>query len=157
MRRNRSPGPLTIAHFPTEASESYDITFQLIVTIDLSPTCRICDRLFFYTTRIIFRLVSPTVDDMIRTAISNKTIIEFNYHGYQRIAEPHVYGINRGKAQLLVFQIGGTSSSGGLPEWRRVDVDQISDLTLLAKRFPGRRPNPSGAHSAFDVIFAIAD
>jgi hypothetical protein len=97
------------------------------------------------------------VDGMIRAAISNKTIIEFNYQGYQRIAEPHVYGINRGKAQLLVFQIGGASSSGALPEWRRVNVQQISDLALLAESFPGRRPNPSGAHSAFDVIFAIAD
>jgi hypothetical protein len=101
--------------------------------------------------------MSANLDDVIRAAISNKSIVEFKYQGHQRIAEPHVYGINGGKTQLLVYQIRGGSSSGRLPAWRRVEVDQISDFMLLTERFPGRRPNPSGGHSAFDVILAKVD
>jgi hypothetical protein len=51
------------------------------------------------------------IDDLIRTAIMSKNVIEFSYHDYHRIAEPHVFGIHNGRKQLLVYQIGGQSSS----------------------------------------------
>ncbi len=95
------------------------------------------------------------IDNIIRTAISNRNIIEFTYHGRDRIAEPHVYGVYKGRRQLLVYQIGGHTSSGDLPDWRRINVDEILSIQITQQNFYGPRPNPSGEHSRFDEILAI--
>lgn len=95
------------------------------------------------------------MDDIIRTAIKNKNLIEFTYENKHRIAEPHVYGVLDGKRQLLVYQIAGQSSSGNLPNWRRMDVSKISNMRILDDRFPGRRPYPSGEHSSFDTVYVV--
>ncbi|MGH7681920.1 MAG: hypothetical protein ACRENN_08035 [Candidatus Eiseniibacteriota bacterium] len=71
------------------------------------------------------------------------------------MAEPHVYGIHHGKPQLLTFQVAGESSSGSIPNWRRVDLDDVSDLTLLGEHFAGPRPFPSGKHSKFDHVIVF--
>ncbi|MEO9295624.1 MAG: hypothetical protein ABI347_08505 [Nitrososphaera sp.] len=79
----------------------------------------------------------------IRAAIENKELVEFTYKGFQRVAEPHVYGIHKGKRQLLVYQVGGNTSSGSIPDWRRVILDDISNFKALAgTRFSGPRPMP---------------
>ena len=94
------------------------------------------------------------MDQQLRDAIQNRQMVEFDYGGYHRIAEPHVYGLNDGVEQLLAYQVAGGSSSGGLPEWRRVDVPRMSGLSILPATFPGPRPNPSGRHSSWDQIYA---
>ena len=45
---------------------------------------------------------------MITKAISEKKIVEFDYNGHHRIAEPHVYGILKNEETILIFQTGGT-------------------------------------------------
>jgi hypothetical protein len=90
-------------------------------------------------------------------AIANKQLIEFYYHNLPRIAEPHIFGITNGTRQLLGYQMGGQSSNGRLPDWRRFDVNQLSRLAILAQTFPGRRPIPSGKHSSWDLRIAIVD
>lgn len=89
------------------------------------------------------------------TAIAEKKIIEFDYNGYHRIAEPHVYGTFGGKYELLIFQIGGGSSTGRIPNWRRVKLSKVSNLVLTDRIFPGKRRVPSGKHSSFDRRIAI--
>lgn len=88
-------------------------------------------------------------------AIRNRNMIEFDYTGHHRIAEPHVYGRNKGSEQLLVFQVRGGSSSGGLPQWRRLDVAKIHGLNVLEESFDGPRPTESGEHTNWDETFAI--
>ncbi|MCV5751998.1 hypothetical protein OFN51_24555, partial [Escherichia coli] len=61
----------------------------------------------------------------IRRAIQNKLVIEFTYSNRLRVVEPHVLGVCNGNVQVLAYQIGGQSSSGGLPEWRRFDLFRI--------------------------------
>jgi len=95
------------------------------------------------------------MDDLIRAAIATKHLIAFTYHGLQRIAEPHIYGTVRGTYQLLTYQIGGQSSSGGLPNWRRVNLSQVSNMQLLNQHFGGARPTPTGRLSHFDEILAM--
>lgn len=100
--------------------------------------------------------VYHSIDEMIRTAIMNKNIIEFSYHNHGRIAEPHVYGVHNGRKQLLVYQIGGQSSSGNIPGWRRVNVDEITSARITPQTFAGQqRPYPSGEHSRFDEVLAV--
>jgi hypothetical protein len=82
-------------------------------------------------------------------------MVEFEYDSYHRVAEPHVYGVNGGVEQLLVYQIGGQSSSGALPEWRRMDVHRIVDFQVLERAFVGPRPTPSGRHSSWDITYEI--
>lgn len=92
---------------------------------------------------------------LIRQAITEKKLVEFQYQGYTRIAEPHIYGRKGGVEQLLVYQVRGGSKSGRLRDWRRVDPPEVSGLHTLNETFPGRRANPSGEHSSWDETFAI--
>ncbi|WP_428323716.1 hypothetical protein [Nitrosopumilus sp.] len=86
-----------------------------------------------------------------------KRIVSFDYHGHHRIAEPHVFGIKDGRESLLVYQIAGTSSSGGIPEWRRMFVNDITNFQITEQSFPGKRYTQSGEHSNFDRIIKIVD
>lgn len=95
------------------------------------------------------------VNQQIVDAIRGRRIVEFDYGGHHRIAEVHVYGLHRGVDQLLIYQVAGGSSSGGIPQWRRVDVPRISGLNILADVFPGLRSNPSGEHSKWDQVYEI--
>jgi hypothetical protein len=94
-----------------------------------------------------------SIDELLRSAITQKRKIRFLYGGMERIAEPHDYGIQNGKARLLAYQTSGRSNSGPLPAWRLVDVAGITQLELLEKTFPGNRPAPSGRRHQWDQLF----
>ena len=94
-------------------------------------------------------------NEEITRAITEFRMIGFMYNGYYRIAEPHVYGLGDGRHELLCYQTGGTSSGGRLPEWRRFNVDQITQLRVLDERFAGKRETYSGHHSDWDHIFEV--
>ncbi len=95
---------------------------------------------------------------LIEHAILSKSLVSFTYSGHPRVAEPHVLGVKDGAVQFLGYQIGGSSSSGGLlPEWRRFDLAKISELSITEQKFTGRRPFPSGKHSAWDSEILVVD
>ncbi len=93
----------------------------------------------------------------IRNAISAKNIIEFDYGGHSRVVEPHVLGINQGQYGVLVYQVGGSSSSGSPLGWRRMFIDGISGYCLTDDEFDGPRPYPSGSHSKWDQVIAFVE
>lgn len=95
------------------------------------------------------------MEQLIQQAIAEKKLIEFLYSGHPRLLEPHVLGVNSGVTEVLGYQVGGSSSSGGIPEWRRFDLLKMSGLKLTATLFPGRRPFPSGKHSSWDRQIAV--
>lgn len=95
------------------------------------------------------------VIEAITKAIQSKQIIEFTYNGFKRIAEPHVLGIKNGVYNLLIFQIGGQSSLGRLPNWRIVKVEKIYDLKLINDYFEGKRSTQTGQHTDFDTILEL--
>ncbi len=94
------------------------------------------------------------MDALIGQAINSRHVLEFTYQGLHRIAEPQVFGYYDGKKQLLGFQIGGQSRSGGLPEWRRYDVDRITGLSISDQTFSGPRPTVTGVDTNWDTIVA---
>jgi len=96
-----------------------------------------------------------SADNLVRTAIENRQLIEFNYDSLHRIAEPHVYGIKDGEHEILVYQVAGQSSSGNLPNWRRMKLNKISGMIISVQHFAGPRSYPSGKHSSFDEILAV--
>jgi predicted DNA-binding transcriptional regulator YafY len=85
------------------------------------------------------------------SAIENKRLIRFKYQGKERIVEPHDYGIQKGVARLLSWQVGG-QSNGSLPDWRQFDVGKMQDFEVLDRRFPGNR-GLSGNHHQWEKIF----
>lgn len=93
--------------------------------------------------------------EAIEAAILAKKLIQFQYGGGTRIAEPHVLGTKAGRVGLLTFQLEGFSSSGGLPQWRRVYLDETQNLVVLERIFAGRRAYPSGRHSDWDATHLI--
>ena len=99
--------------------------------------------------------VGGAMQSSIREAIAAKKLVEFDYQGYPRVCEPHVFGSCNGEDEVLMFQVAGGSKSGRLPNWRRVKMNQISGLRILDDTFPGPRPFPSGSHSPWDVTYCI--
>ena len=93
---------------------------------------------------------------IIRTAIAERRVIEFSYKGHIRIAEPHIYGIKNDKRQLLVYQIGGGTSSGGIPDWRRVELNDISGLKVTTEKFVPRKEVQPGDKEGWDSIISVA-
>lgn len=96
-------------------------------------------------------VLAADIDELIRTALREKRLVEFRLHGLRRIAEPHLYGVYKGAPQLLVYQVGGESKSGDLPDWRRADLLEISGLRLLEQTFAGPRM-ASSRHTQWDVV-----
>jgi hypothetical protein len=97
--------------------------------------------------------VTRQTDEAIRRAIGGRRLIRFQFHGCLRVAEPHDFGVRNGAVQLLVYQVGGESRSGKLPNWRWIAVDELTALEVLEQRFPGGRAAPSGAHSQWDELY----
>lgn len=100
--------------------------------------------------------LEPGVNPLLWKAIKEKRLIRLLYKDKERILEPHDYGIHKGVAKLLGYQVGGASSHK-LPNWRFMEVSQISAIELLNRRFPGGRPPPSGEHHTWDKVFIRVD
>ena len=94
----------------------------------------------------------PKLDQLLRTAIQQTRLLRLRYRNKDRILEPHDYGQHNGVIKLLTRQISG-SSSGPLPNWRWMEIDQISDAQLLDETFPGGRLTRSGKHHKWDKLF----
>lgn len=77
---------------------------------------------------------------VVARAIASRAIIEFTYHKRRRVVEPHDLGVLHGVTQLLGYQIEGGSRSGGIPEWRRFEIDDIENLTVTSRSFASPRP-----------------
>jgi hypothetical protein len=58
---------------------------------------------------------------------------------------------------ITFYQFHGGSSSGGLPDWRRVKLKKISNFQIREKYFKGKGAFPSGKHSSFDRRLAIVN
>lgn len=97
---------------------------------------------------------APSIDQLLHRAIASKRLIQFDYENYLRIAEPHDYGAIGGERQLLVYQIGGESRSGKIPDWRLMRVSAMKWVRILNKEFAGGRSIPSGKHKKWDQLIA---
>jgi hypothetical protein len=72
----------------------------------------------------------------LRTAIRGRNVVEFRYRGTARIAHPHaIFVASTGTHCLDAVQVGGRSTSGSLPGWRRFDLNAIEGVTIRAERF----------------------
>jgi hypothetical protein len=91
-------------------------------------------------------------DPRLWQAIEQKRMIRLVYHGKERVVEPHDHGVLNGAVQLLGYQVAGFSSRP-LPNWILMKADEMADLKLSEKTFPGGRPRASGKHLRWDILF----
>src|SRR3954471_21836800 len=91
-------------------------------------------------------------DPVLWRAIEERRMIRLLYHRRLRIVEPHDHGILNGSVQLLAYQVDGASSRP-LPNWILMKLDEIYDIDLLDRTFPGGRPTSSGNHIKWDKLF----
>lgn len=98
-----------------------------------------------------------TDDQRIRFAIAEKRLLQFSLQGLPRVAEPHDYGVRKGVPQLLVYQIGGESRTGKLPDWRWVVLSRASGFEVLDETFDGGRNGDDRKHANWDRVYARVD
>ena len=96
-------------------------------------------------------VVDAGLNDLLYSAIQQKRLIRFRYKNLVRVVEPHDYGIQKGKARLLSWQVAG-ESSGRIPGWRWFDVNGIQECEMLERSFPGNRDSV-GNHHQWDQLF----
>lgn len=82
-------------------------------------------------------------------AINNREVIQFYYDGGMREVEPFCFGENsKGNCVLRGFQISGYSSSGKSVGWKLFKVDDMSNFSLIGRKFTKIRqdynPNDKG-------------
>ena len=88
---------------------------------------------------------------VICDAIRARRLLRFVYDGYERVVEPHLYGVNSaGHESLSGWLVSGWSSSDPEPGWRTYLVDQMRDTAALAEGFSGTREgyNPNDSRTA---------
>lgn len=94
------------------------------------------------------------VNQELVRAIREKRLIEFTYKsGGARVVEPHDYGVHRAAASLLGYQISGPSRSGVAHGWKQFKVDDVRQLRVLDRQFPGTRAGGAQHHREWDTLF----
>src|SRR5271168_309240 len=96
--------------------------------------------------------VDPELDQLLYRAIDDKHLLRFTYKQNERVVEPHDYGVQKGIARLLCWQIGG-KSAGRIPGWRLIDVAGMQNCEMQDQLFSGGRDGPSGQHHQWDKLF----
>ena len=87
---------------------------------------------------------------IICDAIKARRLLRFFYDGYERIVEPHVYGVNSaGHEAIRGWLARGWSKSEQEPGWRMFLVDEMRDVAAMAEAFPG----PRGGYNPDDTQF----
>jgi hypothetical protein len=93
-------------------------------------------------------------EQQLCAAIAALRLVSFSLQGFERIAEPHDYGVIGGRRRLFFYQVGGASRSAPPVGWRWADIGDIAGLRALDRRFDGPRPASSGRHQKWDRIIA---
>lgn len=86
-------------------------------------------------------------------AITERKVIQFDYHGGPRKVEPFCYGLNKtGNEVLRGYQIGGHSERGESVGWRLFRASDISGITVTPKHYTGWREGYTPNDSAMTTI-----
>ena len=91
-------------------------------------------------------------------AIRARRLVRFIHEGYERLLEPHLYGIDTQNHEMLSgYLVGGWSATETEPGWRTYLVRDMYDLQAVAESFSGPRAgfNPAGAR--FHQVFCRLD
>jgi hypothetical protein len=89
----------------------------------------------------------------ICNAIRGKNLIQFHYNGFDRLVEPHCYGVTTaGNEGLRAFQVGGYSNSGEMG-WKMFDLGLAFDIVMLDQTFLAPRPGYKKGDKGMSTIY----
>ena len=98
---------------------------------------------------------SDSLDACLRTAIAEQRLIQFDYDGSTRVAEPHDYGLRESLPRALVYQRRKAGRPGPrVVGWRDLFLSKMSNWEVLAETFPGSRGDTHRHHYTWDVLYA---
>jgi hypothetical protein len=80
----------------------------------------------------------------LANALKARRPVRARYHGAERVLCPHVLGWKNGRAKVLAYQGGGSTSDGPLTgpdheRWRSMFVDEIEHAVILTDQ-PCKQP-----------------
>ena len=83
-----------------------------------------------------------------------------SYHDHERVICPHALGWKAGRARVLVYQVGGTTSEGMLPDdrrqrWRCLFVDEIRDVVITDGPWESAENYTGQANCIDDLAIAV--
>ena len=91
---------------------------------------------------------------LICDAVRARRLLRFVYDGYERVVEPHLYGINTQNHEMLgCWLVGGWSRSEAAPGWRNYLVREMADVHVLAEGFDRPREGYNPDDDAFRQLF----
>jgi hypothetical protein len=77
---------------------------------------------------------------IIFDAISTKHLLRIEYHGYYRLVEPHTYGINKKRHEILsCYQVAGGSESNETQGWKLLLINEIHAISMIDDVFLNAR------------------
>lgn len=98
---------------------------------------------------------AETLDAQLRFAIQKKRLIQFEYDGALRVAEPHDYGLIKAVPRVLTYQLRkvreGTKPARG---WRLLYLSKVTGCVVLDEAFPGTRGDAHEHHYDWDILYA---
>jgi hypothetical protein len=94
----------------------------------------------------------------LRYAVENRKQVRAVIRGLPRVFCPHILGTRGSHWQTVVWQFGGYSSIGDLPNWRRFGLEEIANIEVLDGPWHrGFRRTRDPRKFEFDAVEAIAD
>ena len=95
-----------------------------------------------------------TAEALIRVALREHRVLEFQYHGHARRTEPHALGrVRDGRPALLAWQAAGSSRSEPPPGWRTFLLTEIDNPGTGPEKF-SPRPDYRPEKTRFKEILA---
>lgn len=91
----------------------------------------------------------------IPSAIKNMNLLSFQYEGFNRIVEPHSYGID-GKEHYVIrgYQTADGSQSGEHVGWKLFHVSEMHGLAVLPGKFAAPFQGYKRGDNAMRIILA---
>jgi hypothetical protein len=89
------------------------------------------------------------MNHVICNAIANRRLLLLSYSGWNRVVEPHAYGLGRSRREVMrAWQVADCITFDGRLGWRLdpagwklLRVDEIISLSLLPEPVPAPRPD----------------
>jgi hypothetical protein len=86
-------------------------------------------------------------------AIAAKSLIRFDYDGFERVIEPHAHGFNANRKEVVRgFQVRGNSRSGESVGWKFFSVPKMTNIEILPAKLHEGREGQSGAATELIII-----
>jgi hypothetical protein len=93
----------------------------------------------------------------IYEAVEHRHLIQVYYRGYFRIVEPHVYGCDMRKQDVLkVYQLAGCNELGRHVGWKWFAVSRMDAVTVLSTSFSATRSEDGLRPKALQRIYCEA-